>query len=207
MAAGNKTIGRFHLEGLPPAPRGVPQIEVAFDIDANGILHVSAKDRATSKEQSIRIEASSGLSEGEIKQMVKDAEEHAGEDKKRKEEIETRNRGDQLAYEVEKNLKEHGSKLDPALKSRIETSLSGLKDALKGGDAGAIASASDALQQVWHEAAAAMYQQAGAAQGGAAPGAPEAEAEAGGGAGPGPGAGKGKKSGDGPVDADYEVVN
>jgi molecular chaperone DnaK len=197
MAGGNKTIGRFHLDGLPPAPRGVPQIEVAFDIDANGILHVSAKDRATAKEQSIRIEASSGLNEGEIQQMVKDAEEHAGEDKKRREEIEARNRGDQLAYEVEKNLKEHGSKLDPALKSRIETSLTALRDALKTENAATIGSATESLQQVWHEAAAAMYQQAGAAQGPAAEGAPAPESGS---------EGKGKK-GDGPVDADYEVVN
>jgi molecular chaperone DnaK len=200
MAGGNKTIGRFHLDGLPPAPRGVPQIEVAFDIDANGILHVSAKDRATAKEQSIRIEASSGLNEGEIQQMVKDAEEHAGEDKKRREEIEARNRGDQLAYEVEKNLKEHGSKLDPALKSRIESNLSVLKDALKTENAATIASATESLQQAWHEAAAAMYQQAGAAAGAgaSAEGAPASEG--------GGGEGKGKK-GDGPVDADYEVVN
>jgi molecular chaperone DnaK len=196
MAAGNKTIGRFHLDGLPPAPRGVPQIEVAFDIDANGILHVSAKDRATGKEQSIRIEASSGLHESEIQRMVKDAEENAGEDKKRKEEVEVRNRGDQLAYEVEKNLKEHGAKLDGALKSRIESSLSALKDALKGGNAATIASATESLQQVWHEAAAAMYQQAGPA--------PGTSGEPAGAAG---GEGKGKKSGDGPVDADYEVVN
>jgi len=201
MAGGNKTIGRFHLDGLPPAPRGVPQIEVAFDIDANGILHVSAKDRATAKEQSIRIEASSGLNEGEIQQMVKDAEEHAGEDKKRREEIEARNRGDQLAYEVEKNLKEHGSKLDPALKSRIESNLSALKDALKTENAATIASATESLQQAWHEAAAAMYQQAGAAAGAgaSAEGAPASEG--------GPGEGKKGKKGDGPVDADYEVVN
>ena len=203
MAAGNKTIGRFHLDGLPPAPRGLPQIEVAFDIDANGILHVSAKDRATSKEQSIRIEASSGLNEREIQQMVKDAEEHAGEDKKRKEEIEARNRGDQLAYEVEKNLKEHGSKLEPALKSRIETSLAALKDALKSDNPASIASATESLQQAWHEAAAAMYQQAGAGAGAgagaSAEGAPAPET--------GPAEGKGKKGGDGPIEADFEVVN
>src|SRR2546427_1714941 len=203
MAAGNKTIGRFHLDGIPPAPRGMPQIEVAFDIDANGILHVSAKDRATSKEQSIRIEASSGLNEREIQQMVKDAEDHAGEDKKRKEEIEARNRGDQLAYEVEKNLKEHGSKLEPALKSRIETSLAALKDALKSDNPASIASATESLQQAWHEAAAAMYQQAGAGAGpgagASAEGAPAPET--------GPAEGKGKKGGDGPIEADFEVVN
>ncbi len=202
MAAGNKTIGRFHLDGLPPAPRGVPQIEVAFDIDHNGILHVSAKDRATSKEQSIRIEASSGLNEREIQQMVKDAEEHASEDRKRKDEVEVRNRGDQLAYEVEKNLKEHGAKLDAALKGRIETSLESLKDAIKKENSAAIASATESLQQVWHEAAAAMYQQAGAGAGASAQGSqgsPPPES--------GPSEGKGKKGGDGPVDADYEVVN
>src|SRR5437773_1627081 len=143
MAAGNKTIGRFHLDGLPPAPRGLPQIEVAFDIDANGILHVSAKDRATSKEQSIRIEASSGLSEGDIKQMMKDAEAHASEDRVRRETIEVRNRADALAYEVEKNLKEHGGKLDGDVKSRIESSLGGLKDALKSENASAISSATE----------------------------------------------------------------
>src|SRR5207253_2833197 len=117
MARDNKTIGRFHLEGLPPAPRGMPQIEVAFDIDANGILHVSAKDRATGKEQSIRIEASSGLNEAEVQRMVRDAESHAAEDRQRRETIEARNRGDALAYEVEKNLKEHGEKIDPGTKS------------------------------------------------------------------------------------------
>src|SRR2546428_3634858 len=123
MARDNKTIGRFHLDGLPPAPRGMPQIEVTFDIDANGILHVSAKDRATGKEQSIRIEASSGINESEIQKMVKDAEAHAAEDKKRKEGIETRNRADSLAYEVQKNVKEHGDKLEAALKTRIEEAL------------------------------------------------------------------------------------
>jgi molecular chaperone DnaK len=199
MAAGNKTIGRFHLDGIPPAPRGMPQIEVAFDIDANGILHVSAKDRATGKEQSIRIEASSGLNDSDIQRMVKDAEEHAGEDKKRKEEIEVRNRGDQMAYEVEKNLKEHGAKLDAGLKSRIESSLSSLKDALKSENAASIAAATESLQQVWHEAAAAMYQQAGPGEAGPAPGDPAGAGTEGG--------TKGKKSGDGPVDADYEVVN
>src|SRR4029079_15894078 len=111
MAAGNKTIGRFHLDGLPPAPRGVPKSEVAFDIDANGILHVSAKDQATGKEQSIRIEASSGIDESDIQRMVKDAEEHADEDKKNREAAESRNKADQRVYEVRKGLKEYGDKL------------------------------------------------------------------------------------------------
>ena len=195
MAQGNKTIGRFHLDGIPPAPRGVPQVEVAFDIDANGILHVSAKDRATGKEQSIRIEASSGLSEAEIKQMVKDAEANAGEDKKRKDAVEARNRGDALAYEVEKNLKEHEGKIEPALKSRIEDAMNGLRESLKGEDSAAIQSATDTLQTAWHEAAAALYQQTSGA------------AEAGNDAGAPPPGEKRKDGGSGAVDADFEVVN
>ncbi|MBI1798567.1 MAG: Hsp70 family protein, partial [Candidatus Eisenbacteria bacterium] len=194
MAPGNKTIGRFHLDGLPPAPRGMPQIEVSFDIDANGILHVSAKDRATGKEQSIRIEASSGLDESEIRRMVKDAEEHAGEDRQRKESIEARNRGDALAYEVEKNLKEHGGKLDAALKTRIEEALGRVREALKGEDASAIAGATEALQAAWHEAAAALYQQSGAAGGGPTPESSQKDD------------GRGKDGGSGAVDADFEVV-
>ncbi len=195
MAADNKTIGRFHLDGLPPAPRGIPQIEVTFDIDANGILHVSAKDRATGKEQSIRIEASSGLNESEIQKMVKEAEAHAGEDRRRKEEVEARNRADSLAYEVEKNLKEHGGKLDAETKSRVESELGKVREALKGGDTAAISAASEALQEAWHKAAAALYQQAAPPPGGSAPGG-------------GPESGEKKKpGGDGAVDADYEVVN
>ena len=195
MAADNKSIGRFHLDGIPPAPRGIPQIEVSFDIDANGILNVSAKDKATGKEQSIRIEASSGLSEEEIQRMVKDAEAHQAEDKRRREEVETRNRADQLAYETEKNLKEMGDKIDPATKSKVEAALGRVKEALKGTDIGEIRSSMDALTQVWHEAAGKMYQQASSAQQG--PGAkegpkPEDKAEG----------GKGKA-----VDADYEVVD
>jgi molecular chaperone DnaK len=197
VAAGNKTIGRFHLDGLPPAPRGLPQIEVAFDIDANGILHVSAKDRATSKEQSIRIEASSGLSEAEIQTMVKDAEAHAGEDRRRKEEVETRNRADSLAYEVEKNLKEHGGKLDADTKSRVESELNRVREALKGGDTAAITAASEALQEAWHKAAAALYQQA----------APPPPGSGGPGGGSEPGEKKKKEGGDGAVEADYEVMN
>jgi len=192
MARDNKTIGRFHLDGIPPAPRGMPQIEVAFDIDANGILHVSAKDRATSKEQSIRIEASSGLDESEIQKMVKDAEAHADEDKKRKEAIEARNRGDALAYEVEKNLKEHGAKIDAATRGRIDEALAKLRETLKGEDSAAIASATEALQTAWHEAAAQLYQQT-APPGGGEPG-------------PTGGAAKDKEGGGGAVDADFEVV-
>ena len=176
----------------------MPQIEVSFDIDANGILHVSAKDRATGKEQSIRIEASSGLNEGEIQRMVKDAESHADEDRKRREGVEARNRGDALAYEIEKNLKEHAEKLDSALKSRIEEALGKLREALKGEDTAAISSTADALQAVWHEAAASLYQQTpGATPGGDGTPGPDA---------PG-GPTKGKDGGTGAVDADFEVVN
>jgi len=202
MATANKSIGRFHLDGIPSAPRGVPQIEVTFDIDANGILHVSAKDRATGKEQSIRIEASSGLDESEIQRLVKDAEAHAAEDKERKEGIEARNRADGLAYEVEKNLKEHGAKLDAAVKSKVEGEVLRVREALKGEDTAAITAATGALEQAWHAAAAALYQAAGPAPGG--PGAP--------GAGPASGA-EGERTEEkktpgkgGAVDADYEVV-
>ncbi len=195
VASGNKTIGRFHLDGIPPAPRGIPQVEVSFDIDANGILHVAAKDRATGKEQSIRIEVSSGLNEQEIQKMVKDAEAHSADDRRVKETVEARNKGDALAYEVEKNLKEHDAKLESGLKSRIEDQLSKLREALKGDDSAAITSATEALQQAWHEAAAALYQQAGPA-----PGAPSGTTEA-----PPEGAKK-PGGGDGAVDADFEVL-
>src|SRR5262249_1420949 len=140
-----------------------------FDIDANGILHVSAKDRATGKEQSIRIEVSGGLNEQEIQRMVKDAESHAGEDRRRREAVEARNKGGPPGDGVGKDLREHGGKLDGALKTRIEEAVSRLREALKGEDAEAITSATDALQQAWHEAAAQLYQQAGA---GAGPGTP-----------------------------------
>ena len=197
MARDNKAIGRFHLDGIPPAPRGMPQIEVAFDIDANGILHVSAKDRTTGKEQSIRIEASSGLTESDIQRMVKDAEAHADEDAGRKAAVEARNRGDALAYEVEKNLKEHGAKLEGGVKAGVEAELEKLREALKGDDAAAIGAATDALQQKWHEAAAALYQQTASAEAQA----PSAGEEQGG------SPGDRKPKGDGPVDADFEVVN
>ena len=202
MASANKSIGRFHLDGLPPAPRGMPQIEVAFDIDANGILHVSAKDRATAKEQSIRIEASSGLDESEIQRLVKDAELHAAEDRERKGAIEARNRADALAYEVEKNLKEHSDKLDPAVKSKVEGELLRVREALKGEDAAAITAATGALEQAWHAAAAALYQAAGAGAAG-----PEGARPAD--AGPDGDADSAKKgpSKSGAVDADYEVVD
>ncbi len=160
MAAGNKTLGRFELVGIPAAPRGVPQIEVTFDIDANGIVHVSAKDLATGKEQSIQITASSGLSKEEIDQLVKDAEMHAEEDKRRKELAEARNHADSLIYSTEKSIKELGDKVEPATKSQVEDGISRLKTAMEGEDAGEIRRLSDELMQTSHKLAEAMYQKA-----------------------------------------------
>ena len=165
MAAANRTIGRFHLDGIPPAPRGIPQIEVTFDIDANGILNVSAKDKATGKEQNIRIEASSGLNENEIQQMVKDAESHAGEDKKKKDEITLRNETDQLIYQTEKNLKEMEDKIDPDTKGKLEAAVGRTKEAIKGTDIEEVKAARDALNAVWHEAAQKIYAPAGSSSG------------------------------------------
>ncbi len=157
MATDNKTIGNFELVGIPTAPRGVPQIEVTFDIDANGILHVSAKDLGTGKEQSIQITASSGLSDEEIDRMVKDAESHAGEDKKKRELIEARNQADGLAYTTEKSLSEHSEKLDSETKKQIEDSLAELKTAMEGDDPEAIKQKSEALAQASHKLAEMMY--------------------------------------------------
>ncbi len=161
FARDNRTLGRFILDGIPPAPRGVPKIEVTFDIDANGILNVSAKDMATGKQQSIRIEASSGLNEKEIDSMVNEAKSHAAEDKKRRELIDARNAGDQLVYQTEKNLKEYGDKVDATTKNKIEGAVSRLKEALKSESLEEIKSATEGLNQVWSEASSAMYQQAG----------------------------------------------
>jgi molecular chaperone DnaK len=194
MALDNKTIGRFHLEGLPPAPRGIPQIEVTFDIDANGILNVSAKDKATGKQQSIRITASSGLSEADIKKMVRDAEAHSSEDKKRREEVDIRNKADQSAYETEKSLKEYGDKLDSETKARVESAVGRVREALKRGEIQEIKSASEALTDVWHEAAGKMYQKTTAQTQTGSQDRGETKTEE--------GKDKGKA-----VDADYEVVN
>ncbi|NNF39071.1 MAG: molecular chaperone DnaK, partial [Gemmatimonadetes bacterium] len=173
MAIDNKTIGKFQLTGIPPAPRGVPQVEVAFDIDANGILHVSAKDNATGKEQKIRIEASSGLSDTEIEKMVKDAEAHAREDEEKKGKVEARNQLDSLVYQVEKDSAEWGDKVSGETKERLDTALAKAKEALKGDDAGTINTARDELMQAFSAAGQEMYQaQAAEAQ------AAEAEAAA-----------------------------
>ena len=194
QAVYNKTIGRFRLGELPPAPRGVPQIEVTFDIDANGILNVSAKDTATGTEQKITITASSGLSDAEIDQMVKDAETHAEEDKQKREEVETRNRADSLVYETEKNIGELSDKIDDASKEKVNAAVAKVKQALEANNQAEIQSSTDELTQVWHEVSAQIYQQAADA------GAASAEAPSG-------------DPGDAPsadsdvVDAEYEVVN
>jgi len=203
MASDNKTIGRFQLTGIPPAPRGVPQIEVSFDIDANGILKVSAKDKGTGREQSIRIEASSGLKEDEIERMVSDAKSHAAEDERRKEEIDTHNQADALVYETEKNLRELGEKLEAAARSKLEGAVGQLKEALKSNEAPRIKQAMDSVQQAWHEASAKLYQQAQA--GGAGPGGSGGPSQ-----GPGQQAGAGGPTsggGEQVVDADFEVVD
>jgi len=196
MAIDNKTIGRFHLDGIPPAPRGIPQIEVGFDIDANGILNVSAKDKATGKQQSIRIEASSGLTEQDIQKMVKDAEIHSSEDKRKREEVDIRNRADQLVYETEKGLREYGDKLDSDTRTKVESAMGRVREALKTNHMDEIKSATEALTTVWHEVAGKMYQHSSAGSTGQYQ-EPNAQSEQ----------GEGKKSEkDSPVDADYEVV-
>jgi molecular chaperone DnaK len=203
LAIYNKTIGKFQLTGIPPAPRGMPQVEVVFDIDANGILHVTAKDKATGKEQKIRIEASSGLSEAEIQRMVKDAESHATEDKRRREEIDTRNRLDSMTYEVEKNSQEWSDRLSEDMRNRLTAAVERARKALRADDMNEIRSAQEELTRVYSEAGQSLYAQ----QGATAEGAPGAEAP---GAGPqGAGAGAGAPGGrqDDVVEADYEIVD
>tara|TARA_Y100001970_G_C13780612_1_gene625171 strand:- start:77 stop:682 length:606 start_codon:yes stop_codon:yes gene_type:complete len=158
MAVDNKSLGRFHLDGIPPAPRGVPQIEVTFDIDANGILNVSASDKATGKEQSIRIEASSGLSEDEIEKMKADAEKYAKEDEGKKESVDTHNTADQMIYQTETQIKEAGDKLSKEEKKNIENALEQLKQANSGSDTELIKNAIDNLNKVWEPVAQKMYQ-------------------------------------------------
>jgi len=204
MAVDNKTIGKFQLTGIPPAPRGMPQIEVTFDIDANGILHVSAKDRASGKEQKIRIEASSGLSESEIDKMVKDAELHAKEDEERRQKVEARNQLDSLVYQVEKDTAEWGDKVATGTRERLDAAVEKAKDALKGDELGAINSARDELMQAFSAAGQEMYQtQASEAQPGAEP---EMGAEAGAEAGA-PGSGEAGTADEDVVEADYEIVD
>jgi molecular chaperone DnaK len=189
MAVHNKTLGRFELSGIPPAPRGVPKIEVTFDIDANGIVHVSAKDLGTGKEQKITITSSGGLSKDDIERMVKDAEVHAAEDKKRKEDIEIRNTADSLVYNTEKTITDFGDKADKAMVEKVQAAVNSLKDALKTDDIEKIKAETDALTKVAHELAAAAYSQAGAQPGEDAPGTDQA------------------KKDDNVVDAEYKVVD
>ncbi len=197
MADGNKTMGRFELVGIPPAPRGVPQIEVTFDIDANGIVKVSAKDMATGKEQSIQITASSGLSKEEIDKLIKDAELHSEDDKKKKELVEARNQADALIYQTQKSIKDLGDKVDAETKAKVEGAIEPLKKAIDGDDTAEIKRLSEALTQASHKIAEAMYQQA-SQEAGAQPG-------AGPGDGAQPGAGTAAPEDD-VVDADFEEV-
>jgi molecular chaperone DnaK len=164
MAQDNKILGQFDLVGIPPAPRGTPQIEVAFDIDANGIVNVSAKDKATGKEQQIRIQASGGLSEGDIDKMIKDAESHAEDDKKRKAAVEAKNHAEALVHSTEKALAEHGSKVGDAERGAIENAMADLKEALKGDDAEAIQQKTNTLAQASMKLGEAMYKQQAEAQ-------------------------------------------
>ena len=194
MASQNRTLGNFDLVGIPPAPRGVPQIEVTFDIDANGIVHVSAKDLGTGKEQHIRIESSSGLSEDEINRMVKEAEANAENDKKEREKVEVRNEADSMIYQTEKTLKEMGDKVNAADKQRIEDAVATLKKAIEGGDTADIKSKTEALQQAAYKIAEEMYKQQGTGAAGAA-----GAGAAGGAADSGPTKGTAD-------DVDYEVV-
>jgi molecular chaperone DnaK len=197
MAAYNKTLGRFDLADIPPAPRGVPQIEVTFDIDANGIVNVSAKDLGTGKEQTIKITASSGLSDEEIERLVKEAELHADEDKKKREVVEARNHADALIYQTEKSLKDLGDKVESDTRSEVESKISSLKEVIKGDDTEEIKRLSDELTQASHKLAEAMYQQA----------THQTETADNPGAGAGPGAGKASEGGDDDVvDADFEEV-
>jgi molecular chaperone DnaK len=195
MAVDNKSIGKFNLTGIPPAPRGVPQVEVTFDIDANGILSVTAKDKATNKEQSIRIEGSSGLSEAEIDKMMKDAEAHAGEDKEKRERIDVRNSADQAVYQTEKQIEELGDKLDESAKTSLQEAMEKVREAIQADNLAAMKETSEALQKHWHDVAGKLYAQSQAESGDG--GAPQGDAEAEGSNG----------DSDGAVDADFEVVD
>src|SRR5579871_3305768 len=202
MAAQNRTLGKFHLTGIPPAPRGVPQIEVTFDIDANGILNVTAKDVATGKDQKITITSSSGLSKEEIDRMAKDAEAHASEDKAKRDEVEARNQLDSMVYQIEKMLKEHGEKISGSERSDVESALADAKKALEGTDASAMDKAREALTAASHKLAEQMYKAAQPGPG-AAPGGPTPGASTGGDA---SGNGQAKKKDEGVIDAEYVDV-
>ncbi len=198
LAKDNRTLGKFHLTGIPPAPRGVPQIEVTFDIDANGILNVTAKDKATNKEQKIQITSSSGLSKEEVDRMAKEAEAHASEDKAKREEIEARNQLDGLVYQVEKTLKEHGDKISGDERGQVESAIADAKKALEGSDAAAMNSAREKLTQASHKLAEAMYKAQTPPAGGPEAG-PQAGAQQDGG-------GQKEKKDEGVIDAEYVDV-
>lgn len=200
MAAGNRTLGRFELSGIPPAPRGMPQIEVTFDIDENGILHVSAKDKGTGKEQSIRITASSGLSDNEKERMVKDAELHAADDRKRREVIDARNKADGLIYSVEKALREAGGKIPEPDRKNVEEKIASLKETMKGEDVAAINKGLEELQQASYKLSEVLYKQQQAA--GAQPGSQQGPQP-----GPEPGAQQEPEKEKEDVQADYEVLD
>jgi molecular chaperone DnaK len=201
MAAQNRTLGKFHLTGIPPAPRGVPQIEVTFDIDANGILNVTAKDMATQKDQKITITSSSGLSKDEVERMAKEADAHSAEDKAKREEIEARNQLDSMVYNIEKMLREHGDKISGSERGDVENALADAKKALESNDKAQMDRAREALTRASHKLAEQMYKAA------------QAQPGAGAGAGPTPGAGtqpggdgQAKKKDEGVIDAEYVDV-
>jgi molecular chaperone DnaK len=202
MAIDNKTIGQFQLAGIPPAPRGVPQVEVTFDIDADGILHVTAKDKATGKEQKIVIKASSGLSDTEIDRMVKDAERMKDEDKAMREKVDARNAADALVYQTEKNIKEYKDKMDASDVGKLESGIEEIKTAMKSDKASEIKSATDRLNATWQEVAQRMYQSASQQEAGAGSESEAGAREAAGGGGSGP-----KEGGEEVADAEYEVLD
>ena len=195
MAADNRTLGRFHLDGIPPAPRGIPQIEVTFDIDANGIMHVSAKDKATNKEQSIRITSSSGLSKDEIEKMKNDAKEHAAEDKKKKENIDTKNQAESLVFQTKKQIDEMKDKIPADSKSKLEAEIKKVEDAISSNNTDQIKSATESLSKAWNEIASKLYSQTGQQEASQQQQGPQQEAQ---------GKGEGKEEAQ---DASYEVVD
>jgi molecular chaperone DnaK len=200
FASDNRTLGRFKLDGIPPAPRGIPQVEVTFDIDANGILNVSAKDKGTGKEQKVTIETSSGLSKEEVEKMAQEAEKHSADDKSRRELVDLKNAADQMAYQAEKTVKENESKIDAAARTEVEAKVKVVKEKAEGDDKAAIQAALSDLEQTLQKIGQAIYQQPPGAEGGGAPGGAGAEGEE-----AGAGAGKGSSGDEDIKDADFEV--
>jgi molecular chaperone DnaK len=199
MAVDNKTIGRFQLTGIPPAPRGIPQIEVSFDIDANGILHVHAKDKATGKEQSIVIQASSGLNDSEIERMVKDAESHAAEDQEKRKRVEARNNADSLLYQARKTLKDLEDKADAVSRDKVESAIADLEGVLNSEDLSVLESKSTALSEALQELGQKVHQQAQEAQHASSEGQDQGAQK--------DGSSADEAAGEGPMEAEYEVVD